>query len=321
MSIKPQLAEDAILDKVQFPCLVQPKIDGVRAMNLNGTLTGRSLDPFEGFGITEYFSKPEFAGLDGEMILGDNPCAARLCSLTTGAMSKFKGATEMADLHWFVFDYVTPETMGLPYQDRFVLLKLRLNALQDPRIHLIPRSAFIGTRELLDEMMAQDSAAGFEGSIIRNPFAAYKEGRATKKNWELWRVKPWGDFEILVTGVTEGAENTNAAKKNTLGRTERSSAQDGMVPNGQIGSIQGRILKDVTDHLGNILFHAGMPITAGSGKMTVDEAKAWFEDQTQIVGWVAKIKHMTHGVKDLPRFPTFETRRLAQDVDRALLAK
>ena len=54
MSLKPQLAEDAILDQVRFPCIVQPKIDGVRALNLNGTLTGRSLDPFKGFGVTEY---------------------------------------------------------------------------------------------------------------------------------------------------------------------------------------------------------------------------------------------------------------------------
>jgi hypothetical protein len=57
--MKPQLAEDAIIDAVRFPCIVQPKIDGVRALNLNGTLTGRSLKPFEGFGITEYFSKPD----------------------------------------------------------------------------------------------------------------------------------------------------------------------------------------------------------------------------------------------------------------------
>ena len=34
MTIKPQLAEDAILEKVKFPCIVQPKIDGVRALNL-----------------------------------------------------------------------------------------------------------------------------------------------------------------------------------------------------------------------------------------------------------------------------------------------
>ena len=48
--MKPQLAEDAILDAVRFPCIAQPKIDGVRALNLNGTLTGRR---FVGVGICE----------------------------------------------------------------------------------------------------------------------------------------------------------------------------------------------------------------------------------------------------------------------------
>jgi len=311
--MKPQLAEDAILDKVQFPCMVQPKYDGVRAMNLNGTLTGRSLDPFEGFGITEYFSRPEFVGLDGEMVLGTDPCAERLCSLTTGAMGKFKGVTEMADLHWWVFDYVTEEASKLPYRVRYTLLENRVKVLNDPRIHLMP-SAFVGARSLLDEMIAMDSDAGCEGTIIRNPNAIYKEGRATKKNWELWRVKPWGDFEILVTGVTEGSRNENEAKKNTLGRTERSSSQAGLVPNGQIGSIQGTLVKDLVVNGGNLVIPAGTPITAGSGKMTEAEATAWFEDQTQIVGHFAKIKTMTYGVKDLPRFPTFESKRLAQDM-------
>ena len=48
---------------------------------------------------------------------------------------------------------------------------------------------------------------------------------ATQKGQELWRVKPWADAEILVTGVSEGEINTNEAKKNALGRTERSSAR------------------------------------------------------------------------------------------------
>lgn len=65
--MRPQLANDANLSTIKYPCLVQPKIDGVRALNINGTLTGRSLDPFKGFGITEYWSKPEFKYLDGEM--------------------------------------------------------------------------------------------------------------------------------------------------------------------------------------------------------------------------------------------------------------
>lgn len=316
MSLKPQLAEDAILDKVVFPCLVQPKLDGVRALNLNGTLTGRSLDPFPGTGITEYFSRPELLGLDGEMILGDDPTAERLCSLTTGAMGRFNGVTEMADLYWYVFDYVKPDTVNLPYHARYTLLENRVRQLQllgHFRIQLMPR-VIVDNREQLDDVIAHYSTMGYEGTIIRNPNAIYKEGRATKKNQELWRVKPWGDFEILVTGITEGNRNENEAKKNTLGRTERSSAQAGMVPNGQVGSIQGTLVRDLVVNGGALTIPAGTAITAGSGKMTYEDASWYFDYPTEIIGHYAKIKTMTYGVKDLPRFPTFESLRLIEDM-------
>jgi DNA ligase-1 len=151
-------------------------------------------------------------------------------------------------------------------------------------------------------------------TIIRNPNAVYKEGRATKKGQELWRVKPWGDFEILVTGVTEGQKNENDAKTNTLGRTERSSAQDGMVPNGQVGSIQGTLVADLVVNGGSLTLKAGTPVTAGSGKLTIVEATRCFEDQSLIVGHTVKVKTMLHGVKDLPRFPTYLSHRLPQDM-------
>lgn len=309
--MKPSLAEDALLDLVKFPCGVQPKIDGVRALNLNGTLTGRSLDPFKGFGITEYFSQPEFVGLDGEMILGNQPNSSdRLCSLTTGAMSRFKGVDVMPDLTWWVFDSLLDPEMY--YAARYLTLERRVRALNHPRIKLVPMTV-VESREHLDRLIAHNAATGYEGTIIRNLNAPYKEGRATQKGQELWRVKPWSDFEILVTDIIEGQANGNAAKTNSLGRTERSSAKAGMVPNGQVGSIQGTLIKDfVVD--GKVLFKQGLLVTAGSGKMTVEEATAYFEDPTKIVGHFAKIKTMTHGVKDLPRFPTYESHRLAEDM-------
>ena len=315
MSLKPQLAEDAVLEAVQFPCWEQPKIDGVRAMNLAGTLTGRSLDPFKGFGITEHFSLPQFIGFDGEMTLGSKPnCIERLCSATTGAMGRFKGVAETADLHWWVFDYVTPHTALMPYEDRYQLLWGRLQNLQYPRLHLVPYT-LCANAEQLANAIARNATAGYEGTIIRNPKALYKSGRATLKNQELWRVKPWADAEILVTGVTQGEANGNDAKKNTLGRTERSSAKAGMVPNGQVGSIQGTMLADFRDPLtGKLLFAKGLPITVGSGEMTVVEAIFYWSRPDAIVGHAVKFKHMTHGVKDLPRFPTYMSHRLAADM-------
>lgn len=315
MSIKPQLAEDAILDQVKFPCIVQPKIDGVRALNLNGTLTGRSLKPFEGFGVTEFFSRARFMGLDGEMTLGNKPnCTNRLCSLTTGAIGRFKDVMEMPDLHWWVFDYLTPSTIDQPYAWRYDTLRKRVAQLEHPRIHLIPMYEVTGPNEL-NRLIGELFEAGYEGTIIRNPNAPYKPGRATQRGQELWRVKPWADAEMLVTGVSEGEINTNEAKKNALGRTERSSAKAGMVANGQIGSIQGVLLADFHDPFtGKLLFPKGLEITVGSGEMTVNEAEYYFKNQKEIVGHVVKFKHMTHGVKDKPRFPTYMSHRLPQDM-------
>lgn len=310
--MKPQLAEDAILEEVRFPCIVQPKIDGVRALNLNGTLTGRSLKPFEGFGITDFFSKPEFLGLDGEMILGDDPASPdRLCSLTTGAMGRFKDVTEMPDLTWWVFDYLAAPKLG--YRARYALLEELVETLDHPRVKLVPMFNVV-CRDSLNHHLNEIANMGYEGSIIRNPDAPYKEGRATRAGQQLWRVKPWSDFEILVTGITEGQSNGNEAKKNPLGRTERSSAKAGMVPNGQVGSIQGTLLADFHDAAGNLLFKAGLPVTAGSGEMTVAEATMYFENPNTIIGRIAKIKTMTHGVKDLPRFPTFVSLRDPADM-------
>lgn len=313
MKIKPSLAEDAILDKVKLPCWVQPKIDGVRGMNLDGKLTGRSLDPFPGFGVTEYFSRPEFQGLDGELTLGNCPLAEGLCSQTTGALAKFIGVSEMPDIHWWVFDYVTPDTASLHYHTRYTLLKNKVWALGNSRLHVVPSRECNSLAEL-EAVIKEFQDAGYEGTIIRNPDAAYKEGRATQKGQQLWRVKPWSDFEILVTGVTEGQRNENEAKKNTLGRTERSSAKDGMVPNGQVGSIQGTLVADLVVNGGALTIPAGTAVTAGSGKMTVEEATDFFQNPHKIIGHYAKIKTMTYGVKDLPRFPTYESLRLKQDM-------
>lgn len=314
-SFKPSLAEDAVLEEVRFPAWVQPKIDGVRALNLSGRLTGRSLDEFKGYGISDFFSTRDFRHLDGEMILGNKPnCTERLCSLTTGAMGRFKGETQMADLHWWTFDYLA--NPSLPYRLRYHLLTLRLQELSHPRIHLVPYQE-VRSAKGLKRCIAEYAEAGYEGTIIRNPDAPAKEGRATRKGQELWRVKPWADAEILVTGITEGAKNANEAKKNTLGRTERSSAAAGLIPNGQVGSIQGTMLADFHDPVtGKLLFAKGLPITVSPGEMTIAEAVHYFEHQEEIVARIVKFKHMTHGVKDQPRFATYMSHRLAEDMSR-----
>lgn len=45
--MKPLLADDWVESKLVFPLIGQPKVDGVRALNMVGKLTARSLKPFK----------------------------------------------------------------------------------------------------------------------------------------------------------------------------------------------------------------------------------------------------------------------------------
>lgn len=309
--MKPQLANNVNLKTLQFPVIAQPKIDGVRAINLDGTLTGRSLKKFDGYGVTEYFSKSEYRYLDGEMILGNDPRAEHLCNLTTGALSSFKGVTEMKDIHWFVFDYL--KDPNLPYYKRYEELRTVVNKLNSPRIHLIP-SSILGTERGLLDYIGLTLEQGFEGVIIRNPNCFVKEGRPSKKQ-ELVRYKPWQDSEILVTGVTEGNTNTSLAVINELGYIERSLSLSGMVPNGMVGSLQGVILEDVFSCVtGSLLFPKGLEVTISKGCMSHCEARHYFENQSLIVGSIVKFKFMAYGCKDLPRMGGYLSHRMAVDL-------
>ena len=311
--MKPQLANDANLDKLVYPVGVQVKIDGVRALNINGTLTGRSLDPFKGFGVTEFFSKPEYKYLDGEMTLGaDAASSERLCSLTTGALGAFKGVTSMADVYLHCFDWLAEP--NLPYFQRYEMLKAYVEKLDHPRVKLVPLH-IANNREELDALIARFFDEGYEGAIIRNLDAPAKEGRPSKVKQELVRVKGWMDSEMLVTGFTEGQTNTNEAKTNTLGRTERSSAKDGMVPNGMVGSIHGTMIGDCFHPItGEKLFADGLPITIGTGTMTDAELLDYFKHPEKLVGHTVKFKHLAHGTKTLPRMGNYISHRLKEDM-------
>lgn len=311
-SLKPQLADDADFDALPYPVWGLPKIDGVRGLQPKDRLVGRSLDEFKGFGLTELFSRPEHEGFDGEITLGSSPVALpgeSLCAQTTGACGAFKGVTEVADFHWWLFDLVTPDTAHLSYSTRYCELRDRVSKLYHSRLRVVPYEVILNAAEA-KAFAAKCLADGFEGAVFRNPRATVKEGRPTKGAQQFMRYKPWADFEIRVTSVVEEETNTNEAKKNTLGKTERSSAKAGKVKNGKVGAVVGDVVKDVLcPFSGRVLFPKGMSITAGAGRMKDSEAKAFFENQALIVGQIAKIKHLAYGVMDQPRMATFECLR------------
>jgi hypothetical protein len=134
--VKPMLASDWHPEKVQFPVVVQPKFDGVRALNLFGKFTGRSLKPFKNKHVTAQFSRSALLGFDGEAAAA-HEADELLCSKTTSALGTIEGAPYLV---WWLFDYVTTETRDLPYLARYEALQRRIFEVSDEDSAPCPRS-------------------------------------------------------------------------------------------------------------------------------------------------------------------------------------
>ena len=306
---------DWIQDKVSFPCLISPKIDGVASFNRHGKCVGRSLRAHDNLYTVQKFSIPELHGFCGEMTLGNDPALADLCRISSGALRRIEGEP---DIHWWLFDYCTEETKDMLYVSRMVALKNYLKSIShseiSKKIHVIESKFVHNMEELLDE---EDKYLnlGYEGAIIRDPHAKYKYGRCGKTFMGAWRIKRFIDAEFLIEEILEGKHNTNEAKVNLLGRTERSTIAENMQPNGMVGTLRGKLLKDVVDpQTEEVLMKEGLQIDVSPGKMSHDERKFFFENQSELLMKIGKFKLFPKGTKDKPRFAQFQCIRNENDI-------
>lgn len=311
--MKPMLADDWDRSKVKFPVVVQPKIDGVRGLNLFGKLTGRSMKAFKNKHVTSLFSHSVFLGFDGEFA-AERENHPDLCRLTTSALGTIEGTPWVM---WHLFDLVRVDTVRLPYRERLRELHRavrELKAVEHPlAIHLrVVETHLVHNSAELDHLADNWESSGYEGAIIRDPEGLHKSGRSTIREGGLLRIKTFKDAEVVVTRVVEGQTNLNEAKTNALGQTERSTHQENMVPNGMVGGIYGTLLQDIV--VGDKTWKKGEEILIAPGRMTDEEAKHFWLHPAEITGRVAKFQYFPKGVKDKLRFPTFQGFRSAEDM-------
>ena len=296
--MKPFLCCDADINKIQFPVLVLPKIDGARMLNVNGKATGRSLKSYKNKLLTETFSVPEFSGLDGELAVGDITSPS-LCRDTTSMVNTIN--LHIQGLKWYLFDL-----SNRPDLDYFNRHQVLYNLVEDLPPHLqslvdvIPYR-LVNNKQELSNLYEEYVEQGYEGVVIRSIQGKYKHGRGTVNEGSYLRMKPQSDKDAIILDVSEALANNNEAKINELGHTERSSHKENKTGKGMIGSL---LCKDLD---------TGSVITVGAGKMTHEERIYWYNHQDEIIGKMIKYKSMDTGVKDAPRFPRFIGFRVEED--------
>lgn len=288
--MKPMLATTASIEDVSYPIWVGVKYDGVRALVVDGVVLSRSLKPIPNNHVQKLFGKPEYNGLDGELILGDI-YAPDVFRKTTSAVMSDSGEE---DIKFHVFDsFSKPE---LDYSGRVD----GLSDLFEGDSNLIDaRSVLIRSEDDLRGWLESERLKGGEGLIGRYPAALYKFGRSTLKSGALLKFKFFVDDEFEVVGFEEQFENTNEATVNELGRTSRSSHKENMIPKNTLGSL--------------VLKWEDKTFRCGTGFTDELRQEIW-NNKDRYLGALAKIRYMDVGMKDLPRFPAFKGFRSLLDL-------
>lgn len=313
---EPMLAADWCQTKVKFPVDSQPKIDGFRGCNLWGRLTARTLRPFDNKFITQFFSHEVYSGMDGELAAADE-VDPLLCSLTNTATSTVEGQPW---LMWHVFDWLHPKVNDLPYRQRHSRLAEQILCLKHTHpelgahLKLVP-SVPCETMAQLEEQICYNIVQGYEGTIIRNPMGAHKNGRSSPYHGGLLRIKNFMEVDCIIESIVEGQRNDNEATLDRLGRTERSTHKENMVPNGRVGTVIARLCEDAIHPItGKLVHKKDDRVEFGAGRMTHPERERYFKQPDLILGHHMKGQIFPYGVKDKPRFPTFQSLRQKADI-------
>lgn len=281
---KPLLAEKVDLATLSYPTWASPKYDGFRCIiNQMRQPVSRNLKPIANsyvFGKLLELNLPQF---DGELLTYTN---GKVDDFNT-IQSKLSTRSGMPDFRYMVFDYwATPNEY---YCDRNLKAAEWIAQLSDKRVKLVHQNMIFNEEQLLD-YEAKCLAEGWEGVMVRDPYAKYKFGRSTTKEGILLKLKRFFDAEAVVVSAHELMHNANEATTNELGYTERSSHKANMVGMDVLGKFTVRWNEVEFD--------------IGTGFSSLQRQLFW-NDKTRCVGMTVTFKYQSVGPSGKPRFPVF----------------
>lgn len=280
---KPMLAIEQTKVKTQ-PAnrYMSEKLDGIRCIVFGGVAYSRSLKPIPNLSIQAYVNywAHILEGMDGELIVGDKNAPDVFNQSTSGVM-RIEGEP---DFTFWVFDRYHHKATWL---ERYAFLVN--NELLPDRVKVLEHF-LVEDDESIQHFEAKMLGQGAEGVMLRDADAKYKCGRSGTKTPELQKVKRFVDNEFQIIGWEPKYTNTNEAKINELGRTERSTAKDGMVALDTMGSLI-------------LCTSKGDTFSCGSGMTDAIRADLWERRET-LMGQFAKVKYFDIGTGyNVPRFP------------------
>ena len=256
--IKPMLAHKYNPDKFQYPGYIQPKLDGVRCIFTKDGAFSRTGKQFMNVSHLEYDLHPIFARypdlmLDGELYnheLKDD--FEKIISLVRKTKPTDEHRGEAADLvQYHIYDLYNDSNKGMwfsTYTKRLNMIKSIESSLsfkQSKSLYVIDTDAVIDedtAREFHQDYLAK----GYEGSILRDPTAHYKNTRS----YGLMKFKDFDDAEATIIGYEMG----QGKRYGTLGKfimQDDEGIEFGCPPGkGYDYNALADMAKNITDYIG-----------------------------------------------------------------------
>jgi len=291
MITKPMLASKVKdPEKIKYPVYATPKLDGIRALKIDGKLVSRNFKLIPNKATREYFENALPDNVDGELILKNGkPCGAEFNKTSSAVMSE-EGNPEVI---YYVFDYVLND-LKKPYLERIEEIEHIEDGVQ--RVIVVKPTKINNEKELLayEQNCLKD---GYEGVMIRTGDSPYKCGRSTEREGYLLKIKRFEDSEAEIIGFEEKNHNQNEAEEDAFGHTKRSQKKAGMVGADTLGKL---VVKDISTGKK----YSGVEFSIGTGLNDELRKEIW-ENQKKYKGKIVKYKYQPDNAYDKPRFPVF----------------
>lgn len=276
------------LNDLKYPCILQPKFDGIRCCIVNGHILTRALkhlpNKWTRNCLREWiFSLKKLPYLiDGELTVNGS---------FQDVQSAFMTEEGIPDFEYNMFDWAQTQSdleRGYSFRfedsDDFNGSTNKVNSITC----ISPEDVLFQESMLLDK--------GYEGIIIRPVLGRYKFGRSTINEGNLLKLKRFEDAEARIIGFVEQEINNNPQELNGLGMSVRSSHQAGMIKGDMLGAL--RVI-GINGQFKDIEFNIG------SGFDNLDRKNIWI-NQSEFLSQIVTYKYQRIGSKDKPRQPIFK---------------
>lgn len=195
-NIKPMLAVPYNENKIEFPCYIQPKFDGVRCLvhEVDGEvlITSRNGKPYNIPRLKKWAEENrKYLPLDGELYNHKELTFQEIIS----AVKKVSPLTDK--IHYVVYDIPTE---GLTFEQRLQRLKKFGEKLKpDAPVSICPTMDVL-IHAHLDMYHNEFVKLGYEGAIIRNKRGAYEFGFRSN---DLIKMKKFDEEDFKIIDVVE----------------------------------------------------------------------------------------------------------------------